>query len=502
MSFLAADALEGRRTGTRGYDLAAAYVASRFEALGLRAPYAGGYFQQVPLRQGVADASKSELVLRLDGRELRLQPGVDYLPTPNLAAAEAEIEAAVVFVGQGVSAPERGYDDYAGVDVRGKIVLLTSGAPASFPTDERAHYSNRRGKLENAIAHGALGILSFVLPEDLARYPWERMRQGIAKGASSWRRPDGGVEGASPAWRGSAVLNAEPSEAVLGGREAFAAAVADIEAGRSKSRELPVRARLRIATAHRDYTSPNVVGVLEGSDPAQKGEAVVFSAHLDHEGLGEPVAGDGVWNGFFDNASGIASLLEIAGVLAAEPKRPRRSILFLACTGEEEGLLGSDYFARNPHLRPVANVNTDMFLALLPIREIMAFGAEHSSLGPIVREEARQAGFRLVADPFPRETLFVRSDQYSFVKQGVPSVAIAAGFDAADAKSAAGAAIPNWMRTTYHRPGDDSSQTVDWDSLVRYTELNRRIGLRLADAPAPPAWNPGDFFGRLFGGMR
>lgn len=502
MNFLAADALEGRRTGTRGYDLAAAYVAARFESMGLAPAHAGSYFQPVPLREAIVDPTRTELTLLIDGREARLQLGADFLPAPNFLASEAEVEAPVVFVGQGVTAPERGHDDYAGVDVRGKIVLVASGAPASFPSDERAHHGNRRGKQDNAVAHGAVGILTFALPQDLARFPWERIRAGLAKGSSAWRGADGGVEGASPALRGGALLSAARSEAVLGGPGAFAAAVAAIEAGRSQSRELPVRARMRTLTRHREYTSPNVVGLLEGSDPALRDEAVVFSAHLDHEGLGEPVAGDGIWNGFFDNASGIASLLEIAGVLAAEPRRPRRPLLFLACTGEEEGLLGSDYFARHPSRRPVANVNTDMFLALVPVREIIAFGAEHSSLGPIVREEARRAGFTLVADPFPRESLFVRSDQYSFVKQGVPALAIAAGFAADEPKDAARDAILNWMRTVYHRPTDDASQAVDWDSLVRFTELNRRIGLRLAAEPSRPAWNAGDFFGRLFGGLR
>lgn len=502
MVFLASDGLEGRRTGTRGYDVAAAYVATRFEALGLKPPYGTGYYQPVPFREGVVDLARAELTLRQGGEERRLKPGEDFLPFANLAVSQAQIEAPVVFVGQGVSAPERGHDDYAGVDVRGKIVLLTAGAPASFPSEERAHYSSARNKRDNAVAHGAAGVLSFLLPEDQRRYPWDRMRHQLTRGSNGWRHADGRVEGASDELRGSAVLSVPQAEALFGGSEAYAAIAEAIEAGKSKSVELPVRARIRIATRYRDFESPNVVGLLEGNDPSLRDEAVVFSAHLDHEGVGEPVLGDAIRNGFFDNASGIASLLEIARALMAEPQRPRRSILFLACVAEEEGLLGSEYFARHPARKPVANVNTDMFLALLPIKEVVAFGAEHSSLGPLVRDEAGKAGFVLAADPFPRETVFVRSDQYSFVKQGVPAVMIAAGFDASDPKSAAQAAILGWMGSRYHRPNDDASQPVDWDSLVRFTELNRRIGHRLAVEPARPSWSRGDFFGRLFGGMK
>jgi Zn-dependent M28 family amino/carboxypeptidase len=501
MSFLASDLLEGRRTGTRGYDLAAAYVASRFEAAGIAPGAAGRYFQPVPLREGVVEQAKSEMVVRLGGEERRLAVGEDFLPAPGLALEQAELDAPVVYVGYGVTAPERGYDDYAGLDVRGKFVVMAGGAPPNFPTDERAHYSSRRNKRQNAVAHGAAGLLMFSLPEDERRYPWERKRRGLAKGGFGWRYPDGRIEGNGPEIKVAALLNLPETERLLGGRKAFEAAVRDAEASKPKPVELAATARLRVVTRHSDYDSPNVVGLVEGADPAAKSEAVVFSAHLDHEGVGEPVDGDAIWNGAFDNASGIAALLEI-GRLLAEGARPKRSILFLACVAEEEGLLGSEYFSLHPPLQPVANVNTDMFLALHPLSEVIAFGAEHSSLGPIVREEASRAGFALIADPFPRETLFVRSDQYSFVQRGIPAVAIAAGLRSRDSKLNGGAILSEWMRTRYHTPKDDMAQRVDWDSLVRFTQLNQRIGLRLASDPGRPRWNRGDFFGKLFARSR
>lgn len=341
MSFLASDLLEGRRTGTRGYDLAAAYVAARFEAAGIAPGAAGRYFQPVPFREGIVDQAKSEMVLRRDGQERRIVIGDDYLPGPGLSLERGELDAPIVYVGFGVTAPERRYDDYAGLDVRGKFVLVAGGAPATLVSDERAYHSSRRAKRQNAVAHGAAGMLSFSLPEDERRYPWERKRHALAKGANGWRHPDGRIEGGGPEIKAAALLSLPETERLFGGREAFAAAVRDAEAGKPRTGELGTAARLRVVTHHRDYESPNVVGLLEGSDPALKGEAIVFSAHLDHEGIGEPVNGDAIWNGAFDNASGTAALLEI-GRLLAEGPRPRRSILFLACVAEEEGLLGSE----------------------------------------------------------------------------------------------------------------------------------------------------------------
>ncbi|HET7292984.1 MAG TPA: M28 family metallopeptidase [Vicinamibacteria bacterium] len=501
MGFLASDLLEGRRTGTRGYDLAAAYVAARFEAAGIAPGVSGSYYQPVPFREGIVDQAKSEMVVRRGGEERRLAVREDFLPAAGLSLERGEVDAEVVYVGFGVTAPERRYDDYAGLDVRGKIVLMASGAPATLPTDERAHHSSRRTKRENAVAHGAAGVLSFSLPEDEARFPWARKVPELSKGANGWRHPDGRIEAGGPEIRATALVSLAEAERLFGGREAFEAVVRDAEAGRPKSAALGVTARLRIFTRHRDYESPNVVGLLQGADPVRKGEAVVFSAHLDHEGVGEPVGGDAIWNGAFDNASGVATLLEIARSLATAP-RPKRSILFLACVAEEEGLLGAEYFSLHPPLPPVANVNTDMFLALFPLAEVIALGAEHSSLGAIVREEAPKAGFELVADPFPRETLFVRSDQYPFVRRGVPAVAIAAGLRSRDPKIDGRAVVAEWRRTRYHTPRDDMGQAIDWDSLTRFAELNRRIGLRLATDPRRPRWIDGDFFGKLFGGGR
>lgn len=501
MRFLASDLLEGRHSGTRGYDLAAAYVAARFEAAGLEPGSGASYYQPVPFREGRVDYERLEFSVRRGPETRRLEPLRGYLPLPSLALEQGEIEAPIVYAGFGVTAPERGYDDYAGLDVRGKIVLIAGGAPASFPSDERAHYSGPRGKRDNALAHGVAGILSFVLPQDRARFPWARLVSQSRKGSSGWRHADGRVEGASPQLQAGAMLSPAEAEAIFGGKQAFETAVSDAEAGRPKGGPLGVSARLRVATRHRDFESPNVVAVIKGADPVLGQEAVVFSAHLDHEGLGESEDGDGIWNGFFDNASGVASLIEIARALAAEKVQPLRSIVFLACVAEEQGLLGSDYFVHHPVLEPVANVNTDMFLGIFPLREVVAFGATHSSLGAVVEQEAKRAGFRLADDPFPRETVFVRSDQYSFVKRGVPALMLAAGFGSLDPGVDGRRAILAWMQGRYHRPSDDDAQPVDWDSMVRFAELNRRVGQRLASDPARPRWRDGDFFGQRFGGQ-
>ena len=244
-----------------------------------------------------------------------------------------------------------------------------------------------------------------------------------------------------------------------------------------------------------------MAAVLRGSDPRLNQEYVVMSAHLDHLGVGEPVAGDAIYNGAYDNASGVAVLLEVARAFARLPVAPRRSVLFLAVTGEEEGLNGSDFFAHHPTLpidRVVADTNLDMFLMLHPLRDVIAFGAEHSSLGPTVEEAARRLGIEVSQDPFPEEVLFIRSDHYSFVQQGVPAIFLTGGFKTGDPAVDGRAAWDKWMRETYHHPGDDMSQVIDFAAGAQFAKLNFLISYLVAQNDDAPRWNPGDFFGDKF----
>jgi hypothetical protein len=490
MAFLADDLLEGRGTGTRGYEIAARYVAAQFEAMGLEPGVNGGWFQPVPLRRSelIQDGSSMEIV-GTDGERRPLRYGGEFLMGGDFRAS-TEVEAPVVFVGYGVTAPERGYDDYAGIDAKGKIVAYFGGAPASLPPEERAHYAV--SKTANAVAHGAVGTLRLWSDEDAKNGSWERLVQALGSfGALAWL--DGGeAHDSHPQIRGNARLAPAVSQALFNGAPVT---YADAQAKPAPA-VLPVRVHMVKKSRLSDLTGPNVVGLLRGGDPALAGEYVVFSAHLDHLGIGEPVNGDAIYNGAVDNASGVASLLEIARAFASLPERPRRSLLFVAFTAEEAGLVGSDYFAHNPPVPPAslaANVNIDGG-SMWPFNALFARGADHSTLKAAVDAAAAAVEMPVVTDPFPEQASFVRSDQYSFIRQGVPALILGA-VRTAEARPLA----LDWVKNRYHAPSDDMSQPMDFEAAASFTRDQLLIGYAIAQADARPRWNSGDFFGELFG---
>lgn len=500
MRFLADDLLEGRRTATRGYDIAARYVAARFEELGLEpAGTAGGYFQPVPMLQMATLAEECSMVLDRGGKTVELEYGEDFLG--RASTEEASVTAPVVFAGFGVTAPELGYDDYAGLDVKGKVVAILMGSPSTFPNDQRAYYSDRAVQARNAVARGAVGLLGIYTPERERRMPWAN-----AVRHSHWPSTTWVDEAGKPQFSSLLPLAAVSRK---GAKKLFEGAPRTIDevyemaaAGKPPAFDLPVRVSLRTAGKGKKAESPNVAAVLRGSDPKLKDEYVVLSAHLDHVGIDPTGEGeDTVYNGAYDNASGIAVLLEVANAFTRLPA-PRRSILFLAVTSEEEGLNGSDYFARHPTVpidKIVANTNLDMFLMLYPLRDVIAFGAEHSSLEKVVREAAGRLGVEVSPDPFPEQVLFIRSDHYSFVQQGVPSIFLAVGMKSSDPSVDAKAVWGKWMKEVYHKPGDDMSQDIDFGSGVTFARLNFLISYQVAQEEEAPAWKPGDFFGDRFG---
>ena len=503
MRFLADDALEGRGTGTRGYEIAAAYVASQFEALGLSPGAGDGYLQTVPLRRGLRVPEGTELTILRDGGSDTLENERDYVSGIDFLNETSEVQAPAVFVGYGVTAKEQGYDDYAGLDVKGKIVVRIYGAPPSFPDTLRAHYTSALTKAQNAVAHGAIGSLDFRLPKDMARAPWEKSVRQTRLPGFKWLDASGRPNDTFPELRAAFILGPTGAERLFkGAPQGVPEIAAAAEAGHVKGFALPGELKMRTATRHSTAQSPNVVGVLKGSDPRLAAEHVVYSAHLDHLGALAPDGGDVIHNGAFDNATGIASLIEIARAFTALRPAPRRSLVFLAVTGEEKGLLGSSYFAQHPTVRGpiVADLNMDMVLALYPPRDVVVLGEEHSSLGPLAARAARTLGFQVSPDPRPEEVVFVRSDQYSFVKRGVPSINVNMGLHSADPARDGSALSRAWITKIYHTPQDDLSQQIDYETLARIAHLNFIVGREAADAASRPAWNPGDFFGTAFGG--
>jgi Zn-dependent M28 family amino/carboxypeptidase len=267
-----------------------------------------------------------------------------------------------------------------------------------------------------------------------------------------------------------------------------------------KAEQLPGALSVSLKTEIKPVESANVAGLLQGSDPALGQEVVVYSAHLDHVGVGSAVKGDTIYNGAMDNAVGIASLIEEAKRFKASGKPPRRSILFLAVTAEEKGLVGSDYFAQHPTVPKasiVADVNLDMPIITYKFEDVVAFGADHSTLGDLVRKAAADRGLASSPDPMPEEGLFVRSDHYRFVQEGIPSVFLWPG-KAGPGKTA----VETFLATNYHKPQDELVQTppIDWEAGVRFVDINYTIARTIADADERPRWHKGDFFGTLYNG--
>ena len=498
--FLADDKLEGRGTGTRGFDKAAQYVAEQMQLLGLEPGGVGGYLQPVPFLRGDLQRAACAFELRRGGESVPLEVGRDVLLSPDYLRTKWTTEAPLVFAGYGVSAPEMGYDDYSGLDVRGKVLVTFRGAPPRFPNNERAYYSNGIVKDQLAAAHGAIGVLQIQKPDDEARAPWERnMRQSKLPGFR-WLDDGGAPSNTQAAIELAGSLSHASEERVFeGAPKTYAQAAVDAESSTVQSFPLAWSVKALRVTQHSPATSPNVVGVLRGSDPRLRNECVVISAHLDHLGISEPVKGDSINNGAYDNASGTAMMLEVARAFSSLKVRPRRSLVFLNVTGEEKGLQGSDYFAR--HIAPdsmdvVADVNLDMVLLLRPLTKLVAIGGEHSSLGPVVDRAAALAGLEVVPDPLPAEVVFVRSDQFSFVKQGVPAVF---PVSANDGSAEGEAEVARWRTDHYHSPNDDMAQPFDWPSGAKFTSMAFWAAWLAADTPQAPRWNPGDFFGSRFG---
>lgn len=499
MRFLSDDLLEGRGTGTRGFQIAADYVAAQYQSYGIRPGNGESYFQTVPFRSTLPVPEQSDVVLGTT----TLRFGEGFVSGGDILHEDARADAPVVFVGFGITAPSQNYDDYAGLEVRGKIVAYFGDAPKQFSSDLRAHYAASLTKQFNAADHGAIGTLSLNTPSSEERAPWSRRVRQSKLGSMYWLEADGTPHASRREILASATLSQSGMQALFAGAPTpLTDVIKAVDDGHPRSFALPTRARIHIASKHSRVESPNVIGILPGSDPKLKSEYVVYSAHLDHLGISEPVDGDPINNGALDNASGIAAMIEIARSFAQLPKRPRRSILFLAVTGEEKGLRGADFFANNPTVPAgslVADINIDEILMFHPVRDVTPIGAEHSTLEAVVKKVAAEQHVELSADPYPEEVVFVRSDQYPFVKRGVPAVYVGAGYHAVDKSHNILADTMQWIKNIYHTPKDEITQPIDYGVGAQVARFDFGIGLEVANAGARPQWKKGDFFGDTFG---
>ncbi|HYI49854.1 MAG TPA: M28 family peptidase [Allosphingosinicella sp.] len=503
VAFLADDLLEGREAGSRGHEIAARYVATQFAALGLQ-PGAGGgnWYQPVEF---VRFVPQGEATLRVgnhvftQGREMSMRGSPDPAP---LALA-----APLVFAGYGLDMPAHGYDDYRGLDVRGKIVVVLNGVPEGTPSDVAAHFNGEKRRM--AGMRGAVGMIEIRTRSETAAASWARMARFANRPGTIWLEPDGTPFADAGSLRFSATLDEASAEALFRAAGRQLGPILD-EAARPRSRPRGFAMRIEARAAREPaattrFSSPNVLAILPGTDPGVAQEYVLLMAHLDHIGVrearpGDAAGADRINNGAMDNATGIATLIETARAMSRPGNRPRRPILFAAVTAEEKGLLGAEFLARHPVVgngRIVSVVNLDMPILTYDFQDVTAFGAEHSTMGPIVARAAARMGVRLSPDPLPEEGLFTRSDHYEFVRVGAPAVFLMTGFAGEGEREFRG-----FLSTRYHKVGDDLSQNINWQAGAKFAQLNYLIAREIADGAQVPLWYRGSFFGDLFGGAQ
>ena len=493
IQFLADDSLEGRDTGSAGYEKAAQYMAEQFRAAGLQPAGTEGYRQAMEFNVVRIDEPHCALELLRDGAAQPVKLGDEAILGVNAHAAE-HVEAGTVFAGYGLTIPEFRYDDLAGLEVKGKIVVYVSGGPADLPGPIKAHYQSGEERRKAFAKAGVIGAIAIPNPKS-AEVPWSRVAASRFQPRMELRDPGGDM---APPLQVGITFNPASAEMLFAGSgHTFAEILAALNANKPLPHfPLATGIRARVEMTRTEVKSENIVGLLPGSDAELQKEYVVVSAHLDHLGIGEPVNGDRIYNGAMDDASGDASLIEIARALKDSGAKPKRSIIFLSVTGEEKGELGSEYFAAHPTVAGpiVADINMDMYLPLFPLKYLEVQGLGESTLGDDVRTVATAAGVQVQADKEPEHNRFIRSDQYSFIKKGVPSLAFKFGYIPGTAEERI---FKAWYSERYHGPADDVSQPVDVAAAAQFNAILGQLALRVADAPARPTWKTDSFFRRF-----
>src|SRR5713101_3978983 len=490
---LADDKLEGRDTGSRGERAAQAYAIEQLKSAGAEPAGVNGFYQPVKFVSRQIVEKDCNLSLIRDGKREALTLGEDAIIGTRVMPAP-EVEAPLVFAGYGLKVPEKNYDDFAGVDIRGKIIVIFSGSPSEIPGALASHYQTAAERWRVLRAAGAVGIVSLINPASMD-IPWSRIALNRAHPSMDLDYPEfDETEGAKL----YVTVNPSSAEKFFAGSGHTFEEIAALGKDRKPLPHFPLAVSLAAKTKV-DVTkieSVNLVAKLPGSDPALKDEYVVLSAHLDHIGIGEPINGDRIYNGAMDNGSGSALTLDMAGSFKKNPEKLRRSILLVLVTGEEKGLLGSKYFAAHPTVAPksiVADVNVDMFLPIVPLKILKIGGLEESDLGTRAATIAQSMGIKPIADPEPLRNLFIRSDQYNFIKKGVPSVKCDVTFEPGTPEQKI---FKDWLTNRYHAPSDDVNQPVDLQAAALYEEFTRRLLLDAANTAARPRWKPDSFFRR------
>ena len=493
------DKYEGRDTGSKGERQAQEYIVGKLKALGVEPAGSDGFYQSVKLRTLEIDEPGSQLSLVLQGQAHKVSLGEQAFFSTRFPSAP-KVEAPLVFVGYGLNIPENSYNDFAGLDLNNKVAVIITGSPADIPSALSAHYQSRAERWRALKAAGAIGIIQIPNPASMD-LPWSRMALNRNHPSMDLVGPEfDETAGAKLA----VIFNPDFADLLLQGSGHHFSEIATLARDRKPLPHFPLKMSLSAITVTRsqDVDSTNVVARIPGTDPKLKDEYVVLSAHIDHVGIGEPINGDRIYNGAMDNGSGSSLLLDIARSLKVSRTALKRSLLFVWVTGEEKGLLGSKYFAEHPTVpmkSMVADINTDMFLPIVPLKVLTVYGLAESDLGDRATQVGAQFNLQIQPDPLPLLNVFIRSDQYNFVRHGIPSVMIDVG---AVPGSAQAATIKTWRTERYHAPSDDSNQPVDLATAAGYEEFIRALIVQVANDPGRPRWKKDSFFRRYAQGAQ
>jgi Zn-dependent M28 family amino/carboxypeptidase len=491
---LADDNMEGRETGSAGLKRAEAYVVEQLKADGVEPAGSDGYYQPVKFEVRQIVEKDSSIALIRDGKTEPLTLGEDAFFNTRVNLAP-EIEAPLVFIGYGLTIPEKNYDDLEGLDLKGKVAVILGGSPAEMPGALASHYQSAGERWKSLRKAGVVGVVSLPNPASMD-IPWSRM--SLNRAHPSMELADASLN-ETEGEKLSMIVNPASAEKLFAGSGHTFAEIAGLGKDRKPLPRFPLAVSIKAVTKveKTEVESANVIGKLPGSDPVLKNEYVVLSAHIDHLGIGEPINGDKIYNGAMDNGSGSALLLDVARSLKQDPAAHKRSILFVFVCGEEKGLLGSKYFAAHstvPAKSIVADINTDMFLPLTPLKLLTVYGLQESDLGDMVREVAEAQGVKVQGDPEPLRNAFIRSDQYSFIRHGIPALAMKVGYEqgSPDAKL-----YKDWLTQRYHAPSDDTNQPVDLQSAAAFEQIVRALTIAVANRPERPQWKSDSFFRRF-----
>lgn len=500
--FLADDLLEGRGLGQRGHEIAARYVAAQFAGLGLQPAGEDGWFQRINFAERRFSSERETMVLARGDVRAEWVNGTDVVLSPGNVEGAETMTAPMVFAGFGLRDPSLGIDDFAGLDVKGKIVVVLSGAHPGMNSETAAHLA-RSSKAVTALVEEAVGLVQVRTFQEQGRLPFEKVASR-ARGASRiMLGPDGQPIGDGAALRVRGTLGEAAAVALFDGAQQSFGQLLDAAAkGPVKGFDLAGTLTVSRAQAIERISSPNVLGILPGADAKLAAEVVLVQAHSDHIGIKADAkpGEDNIYNGAMDNAGGAATLIETARAISAG-KRPARTVLFFATTAEESGLLGADYWSRNPTLpiaRVVGVVNIDMPILSCDFADIVAFGAERSTMIAPVTAAAKKEGLAVSPDPQPEEAVFTRSDHYPMVRAGIPTVFLKTGHKDMQGGMRCGEVERDFRLNRYHEVGDDMSQSFDWVAAAKFARLNTDIVRRVANGRVRPMWYVGDYFGDSF----